>query len=378
MDFPKSMADKAVSSSQKRKGAIESYKFMEFGAWGGGSHALCGVCAMIDFTRAFDSAWKRTTVILFEPFDLGKWFVIGFSAFLAGLLEGGNGFNGSGSFNNFNNIAQPGGNSGVPSTLPSLPNFDLQHFQASLSNFFVGMQLGIILVIGAVVLVLGFAVILLVYWLGARGQFLFLDNIVRNRPAIAWPWRNYSRQGNSLFLFYLLFLVVSFVLIIPLLIVAVVLVIPLIQHQRWPEGGELVGFVALGTLYFGLCLGMGFVIFVFRELGVPLMFRNGLGAYAAFLESLGLVKQHFLSIFLLVVIRIALFIALAVVSIMACCFTCCLVMVPYLGTVILLPALIYIRCFTLGCLAQFGPQYDVFTVDVAPVSSALNPLPPRG
>jgi hypothetical protein len=201
---------------------------------------------------------------------------------------------------------------------------------------------------------------------------------VRNRAAIVWPWKTYSRQGNSLCLFYLLFLVVSFVLIIPMLIVAVVLVIPLIQHQRWPEGGELVGFAALGVLYFGLCLGMGFVVFVFRELGVPLMFRNGLGAYAAFLESLGLVKQHFLSIFLLVIIRIALFIALAVVSIMACCFTCCLVMVPYLGTVILLPALIYIRCFTLDCLAQFGPQYDVFTVDVAPVSPAVNLLPPRG
>ncbi len=50
---------------------------------------------MINFTRAFDSAWERMSIILFRPFDLGKWFVIGFGAFLAGLLSGGNGFNSS-------------------------------------------------------------------------------------------------------------------------------------------------------------------------------------------------------------------------------------------------------------------------------------------
>ena len=37
---------------------------------------------MINFTQAFDLAWERMLVILFRPFDLGKWFVIGFSAFL--------------------------------------------------------------------------------------------------------------------------------------------------------------------------------------------------------------------------------------------------------------------------------------------------------
>ena len=62
--------------------------------------------------------------------------------------------------------------------------------------------------------------------------------------------------------------------------------------------------------------------------------------------------------------RIALFVALVVLSVIACCFTCCIGALPYLGTVLLLPALIYIKCFTLDCLAQLGPDYDVWTVDV--------------
>lgn len=34
-------------------------------------------------------AFGRMTTILFRPFDLGKWFVLGFSAWLATLLDGG-------------------------------------------------------------------------------------------------------------------------------------------------------------------------------------------------------------------------------------------------------------------------------------------------
>jgi len=41
-------------------------------------------------------------------------------------------------------------------------------------------------------------------------------------------------------------------------------------------------------------------------------------------------------------------------------------------TVILLPVLIYVKCFTLDCLAQFGPQYDVWTVDVSPTTPSVS------
>jgi len=74
-----------------------------------------------------------------------------------------------------------------------------------------------------------------------------------------------------------------------------------------------------------------------------------------------------------VLIRIAIFIGVAVLSIILCCVTCCTALIPYVGTVMLLPVLVYVRCFTLDCLAQFGPEYDAWTVDVPPFSP---PLPP--
>jgi hypothetical protein len=324
---------------------------------------------MIDFTRAFDSAWERMHVILFRPFDFGKWCAIGLSAFLAGFLQGGNGFNSSFNTNNFNK------NGFTKYGAGQAPKFDLHQFHSSLTHAISGLQIGLIVLLSLLIFAFVFAFILLFYWLGARGQFMFLDNIVRNRGAISWPWRYYARQANSLFGFYLLFIVISLAIFLPILIVAVVMCIPLFMQHRWPGGGEIIGFVGLGLAYLALAVVMSFILFVFREFGVPLMFRNGLLARPAFWESMNLVGRHTGSVVVFVLLRIAIFIGVAILSLIICCATCCIGMLPYIGTVILLPVLIYVKCFTLDCLAQFGPQYDVWTVDVPPAAS-LEGQPP--
>src|SRR5271163_4112525 len=141
---------------------------------------------MINFTRAFDSAWERMHVILFRPFDFGKWCAIGLSAFLAGLLEGGNGFNSSfnGNFNNNDFNKYSGSQS---------PKINWHDFNAQINHAFASAYTGLIVLIAIGVIVFIFAFIFLIYWLGARGQFMFIDNIVRNRSAIVWPWHYYGR-----------------------------------------------------------------------------------------------------------------------------------------------------------------------------------------
>lgn len=330
---------------------------------------------MIDFTRAFNSAWERMVVILFQPFDLGKWFVIGFSAFLAGLLHGGNGFNTSFNSNNLNK--SPWNNSSTSSVYKTI---DWSHVHSTLNNAVVGLQISMIILIVVLVFVVVFGLTLLIYWLGSRGQFMFLDNLVRNRGAISVPWTYYARQGNSLFGFYLLYLLITFLALLPFLVVTIVLALPFFQQHRWPGGGEIAGFIGLGLINFALGLFFTIVLFVFREFGVPLMFRNGLLARPAFWATINLFKVHTGSVVVFVLLRFALFLGLIVLSYIACCMTLCLSILPYLGTIFLLPVLVYIRCFSLDCLAQFGPEYDVWTVDVpqtAPVATApLSPPPP--
>src|ERR1700709_723637 len=55
----------------------------------------------ISVTTPVGQAFDRMKLMLFQPFDIGKWFIIGFCAWLAGLGESGGGFHGN--FNNFGN-----------------------------------------------------------------------------------------------------------------------------------------------------------------------------------------------------------------------------------------------------------------------------------
>jgi hypothetical protein len=330
---------------------------------------------MIDFTRAFDSAWERMNIILFRPFDFGKWCAIGLGAFLAGFLQGGNGLNGAPNSNSFNpssfNPSQANAN---------LPKVDIQQFNSNLSHSLAGMQVGLIVLISVIFIVVIFAFLILMYWLGARGQFMFLDNVVRNRGAVAWPWTHYARQANGLFFFFLLLFLVAIAVMLVLVGGAAVMGIPLLIHKEWPSGVQMTLLAILGILYFLFCIGFYFITFIFRELGIPLMFRNGLTARAAFVESMSLVARFPGSIAVFVILRIAIFIAVIILALILCCLTiplCCMGQWPYIGTVFLLPVLVYVKCFTLDCLAQFGPECDVWTVDVPPVNlSEVSPPPP--
>lgn len=326
---------------------------------------------MIDFTRAFNSAWERMVIILFRPFDLGKWCLIGFSAFLAGLLSGGNGIN----LNSFGNNRQFGAHQ--PFSHPQ-PNFTPNNFYQSTSNWFSNMQSWLVISMVAAIILVILIVIVLFYWLGSRGQFLFLDNLARNRGAIADPWRRYERSGNRLFLFYMAIAVLATLMAAPFFAIGFFMALPFLHHQQAWHSSNAIPFVVLGLVYLLIYIPLFILFFLFREWGIPLMFRNGLGSRAAFAATWRLIGQYPGTAFLFILIRFALFLALVVVSVITCCLTCCLAQLPYLGTVVLLPALIFIKCFSLDCLAQLGPECDVWTVDVPAglTPAPLSPPPP--
>jgi hypothetical protein len=74
---------------------------------------------------------------------------------------------------------------------------------------------------------------------------------------------------------------------------------------------------------------------------------------------------------LYVLFQIVLSMAIAALVVMAvlatCCISCCLLLLPYVGTVVLLPVLIFKRAYPLYFLAQFGPEYDVFPPPTPPM-----------
>ncbi len=311
-------------------------------------------------------------IILFRPFDLGKWFVIGFSAFLAGLLAGGNGSV------NFN----------IPSRNSFSPQQQQLQFHQNfghIASAFTAMHAATVVLIAALAFFFIIGILALLGWLGARGQFLFLDNIVRNRAAVADPWSRYARPANQVFVFHLICVAVNLTLMLLFVAVGVVLIISVFFRSFTlfplvPAFPATVGLIGFGLVYLLLSIAIGVFLFLFREWGVALMFRHPIGVREALVQTWFLIRTQPASVAVFILLRIALWIGLVIVAILSCCFTCCLEAVPYLGTVILLPALIFLRCFSLECLAQFGPAYDVFTVDLPPdhLPPAVSPQPPPG
>lgn len=284
--------------------------------------------------RAFD----RMRRILFEPFDLVTWMVLGFSAWLATL---GSGSGGGGNFG------------GAPSDVGDA-------FGNAASSLFDNMfLLGLVGMAGIVVL----ALIAALLWLSSRGKFIFLDNVVHERAEISNPWRQYKGLGNSLFLWR-----VAFVGIV-IAVLAAGALIPAIPAALVSGGSfeDLSIFamtswgVFFGLIVFGVVVISLFVSLFLDAFVVPIMYRFDLSATQAWKNLLPWLKAHPGHFILYGFFVLLLTLGFAVVSMLACLLTCCIAALPYIGTVVLLPLWVTYRYLSLEWLAQFDPGFDVFT-----------------
>jgi hypothetical protein len=287
-------------------------------------------------------AWARMKTALFKPFDLHKWFVIGFNAFLAGLMEASNGGSGS--------RASKDGNFG-----------EFIHFPQTAWNWLMDNPVWAIAILFAVIIVI--AVVVVLTWVSSRGVFMFLDSVVRDRVEIARPWRDYRKEGDSLFVWRLVFGIVTFAVFGLVLALVFVKGAAIYDSGVGPEY-PILFLIGLGLAVLAIVLAWGFIILFLKDFVAALMYRNRIScveAWRLFLRLLGRFPFHFAGYGLLVFL---LMVAFAIVVIMAGLGTCCIgfiiLIIPYISTVVTLPAWYTYRAFSLEFLAQFGPEYDVF------------------
>jgi len=299
----------------------------------------------LSFTGPLRRAWTRTQLILFSPFDAGKWLVMGFTAWLASLAEGGT----SG------NIGFEYGPDLLDKDWSDLARSTAERSRELLET---GLEIFVIFFLFVVIVL----VCLLVLWLSARGSFMFLDNVVHNRAQVSAPWRRYARQGDSLFLWYILFSLAILVTVGSLILASILMVVPLLDDNVG-RGVGVAGMIFIGSLLVLLGVAVAFVSMLVDHFVVPLMFKHDLTVTAAWRLFLPLLQQHPGSFVLYGLFFLALYIAVIVgvvaIGVMTCCAGLLIVAIPYLGTVLLLPLYVTARGLGPEFLAQFGSEFSL-------------------
>ena len=303
----------------------------------------------IEIFKPFGEAYDLTKKILFQPFDFKKWLVLGFAAFLAFLGSGGFNFN----YNTRGNRFERGEWQNIKQGISQIPPW---------------------VVVGglAVLFVTIVAVTILFAWLRARGRFIFIDCVVKNRAAIAEPWREFHTEGNSYFIFSV---IVGIGFTFCALILALPFMLPILRHVTFLHLHDiyLIGMIALWAVVIALFVVAWTLI---GHVTIMVMYCRRCRVLPALRIATSLIADYPGEITLYCLFWIVLGIATGCIACLAICFTCCIAAIPYVGTVILLPIYVCLRAFGLLFLRQFGPGYDAWANAVAPIESTPPSTPP--
>ncbi len=306
----------------------------------------------IEIFAPFGVAFEVMKKVLFQPFDLKKWCVIGFAAFISGAWGSGFGFN------------------------PFRRNYHPRAFGFYHGRETLGQNLPSWFWPAMVVLIaLALVIIFVLIWIVSRGRFIFTDCLVRNRGAIVAPWCEFRREGNSYFRFNLVATLVAGVVFGG---AAVAIFLPLgVFHARHHHVSQDIGattvflVVAAGLIWMALAAYLTLVL----HFMVPVMYRRRCGAMTAFTDVARLIWHRPAPFLLLGLFGLVLLVAFTIIGTIVACATCCIGALPYVSTVLLLPAHVWLRAFLLCFLRQFGPEYDVWA-EIAPTEPPPLAPPP--
>jgi hypothetical protein len=292
-------------------------------------------------------AFERVKAVLFRPFDLGRWFTIGLCAWLAYLGRGGGGGGG--------------------------PRWNMHGGEAEQAfyeakEFIVDNAYWIVpvVVVGAIFAI---AVYLLLTWLSSRGRFMFLHCVAGNKAEVVIPWKKFKKHANNLFLFRIVVGIICFLVVVIFGLIVLFVALSMkaaLGFNVFTITGAMLSAVLFVTLVIVFALIQKFTM----DFVVPIMFLRTTSCVTAWREFLALLsvnKARFvLYILFQIVIAVGIGAVILVAALVTCCCAACILAIPYVGTVLMLPILVFKRAYSLYYFQQFGPQFDVFSHEIEP------------
>jgi hypothetical protein len=292
----------------------------------------------IGYFDPLSRAWERTRVILWQPFDLTKWLLLAFSAWLAGLTT------------------DTGSAAAWRAESDEIGRGHWGGFDQAWEELAAG-AIWLPLALMGVMVGIAFAVLLL--WITSRFKFIYLDGLVRNQAEIVEPWKRHETLGNSLFLWRLGFAAACVAGVLLVMLVFFAPAAGFSVHEALEGLSVASGFLGVvGLVIFGIVAT--FIALLTEAFVIPIMYRyeiKVLEAWQAFLPWLKARPAHFV-LYGLFVLMLAL--VFAVFFSVFCLMTCCVAALPYVGTALLLPVWVTYRLLSVEFLAQFHPDFDLF------------------
>ncbi len=290
---------------------------------------------------AVSQAFAGMVSVLFKPFDISRWFSIGFCAWMAYIGTGS-------SFN--------------PNTkgASSLEIYK-QQFDQALDKF-VFSSIGwteLTLITGAVLLGIVFA--LLFCRLRSRGDFMFLHRWYRPDATISQCWWASRMAGRELFMWRVYFFLVVFLLLALNAAVAYGMILrPYVAAGKvWSNSlvGPAAGCATAAVL---LALVTQLVAHLTKAFVVPIMYWHGVTASRAWLAVFALCNQYPFAVmgylFCGIACATAAGFAILAFGLLTCCIGFIPMILPYFGAVMLLPYYLFFRGYAVCFLNQWRPE----------------------
>ncbi|MFC1783047.1 hypothetical protein ACFL02_05625 [Planctomycetota bacterium] len=318
----------------------------------------------ISVTEPIGQAYAEMKRILFKPFDIGKWFTLGFCAFLANICDckgpnGPNGDEGDGSKFGFRSFGEV----------------------KAYAIDWISDKWEWIVSIGWVASVFILLLIILFLWLSSRGKFMLLDGVVHNRGAVVKPWHKFKDLANSLFLWRFILFIFGLATMMSIVFISILIAWTDIKAERFDSN-------AIMALTIGISLFVAALI-CFDVLGqmltdfvTPIMYKRGiLGGEAIGIFRREILANHGGTFILFYLMKFLLVLAMIIIVILFCILTCCVILIPiviskmmpvfflpfafilhYIFEIIFLPFTVFFRCYSLYFLEQFEPQWRLLGV----------------
>lgn len=290
---------------------------------------------------ALSQAYGRVVDVLFRPFDMTRWFSMGFCAWLAYLGTQSGNFNGIGKEEN-----------------PELVKQQLDGFLDKLSHALAnpGAATAAVVFVLAVLLVS-----LLLCAVRSRGDFMFIRRWYQPDASVAQCWKSSREAGRALFVWRIYFFLAAFlVFAVDAWLAYQSILRPYLDAGHLWEPTLVKPAVLCLTVFALWSIGVELVGHLTKAFVVPVMYWQNVSVGRAWQVVFELCNQYPFAVLGYLVCGLACGMAAVCAVLLCVLLTCCIglipLVIPYVGSVVMLPIYLFFRGYSVCFISQWRSE----------------------